>query len=147
MAYPTPKVEVAFDDGPYVASPTWTDITSYVRGMDTERGRSDDWGNFYGAATVVLDNRTRRFDPFYTSGVYYGKLLPRRQIRISAVYGGTTYPVFRGFIAGWPPSWTDAGYDSTVSLSCFDALGLLSSENLPADWAHQYILTTNPLRS
>jgi hypothetical protein len=149
MAYPTPKVEIAFDDGPYVASPRWTDVTTYVRNMSIDRGRGDDWGSFYGAASVVLDNRTRRFDPFYTSGTYYGKLLPRRQIRISAVYDSlgvspSTYPVFRGFIAGWPPSWTDAGYDSTVSLSCFDALGLLQSENLPADWAHQYILTTSP---
>lgn len=146
MAYPTPKVEIAFDDGPYTASPRWTDVTSYVRGMDIDRGRSDDWGSFYGSASVVLDNRTRRFDPFYTSGTYYGKLLPRRQIRITATtpLSATVYPVFRGFIAGWPPSWTDAGYDSTVSLSCFDALGLLQSENLPADWAHQYILTTSP---
>ena len=27
MAYPVPKVEIAFNDGPYVASPTWTDVT------------------------------------------------------------------------------------------------------------------------
>jgi len=144
MAYPTPKVEIAFDDGPYVASPTWTDVTSYVRSMSTDRGRSDDWETFYGSASLVLDNRTRRFDPFYTSGPYYGKLLPRRQIKISAVYGGTTYPVFRGYIAGWPPVWTDAGKDSTVSLSCFDAMGLLASDSLPADWSRDYILSLSP---
>ena len=150
MAYPTPKVEIAFSDGPYVASPTWTDVTSDVRGMNIDRGRSDDWGTFYGSASVVLNNRQRTYDPFYTSGPYWDattgktKLVPRRQIRISAVYGGTTYPVFRGFIGGWPPVWTDAGYDSTVTLSCMDALGLLQSENLPADWANQYILTTSP---
>ena len=144
MPYPVAKVEVAFDDGPYVASPTWTDITSYVREMSIDRGRSDDWGTFDGSANLTLDNRNRKFDPFYTSGVYYGKLLPRRQVKISAVWGGTTYPVFRGFVSGWPPAWTDAGTDSTVSISCFDALGLLASETLPADWAHQYILTTSP---
>lgn len=144
MAYPTPKVEIAFDDGPYVASPTWTDVTSYVRGMSTDRGRSDDWGDFYGSASVTLDNRTRLFDPFYTSGTYYGKLLPRRQIRITATYGATSYPVFRGYIAGWPPVWTDAGKDSTVTLSCMDALGLLASETLPADWSRSYILSTSP---
>ena len=133
MAYPVAKVEIAFNDGPYVASPTWTDITSYAREMSIDRGRDDDWGEFYGSASVVLDNRTRLFDPFYTSGTYYGKLLPRRQIKISAIYGGTTYPVFRGFITGWPPTWTDAGKDSTVTLNCFDALGLLASDSLPAD--------------
>jgi len=73
MAYPTPIVEIAFDDGPYVASPTWTDVSQYVRRMSIDRGRSDDWADFNGTATVVLNNRTRLFDPYYTSGTYYGK--------------------------------------------------------------------------
>jgi hypothetical protein len=112
--------------------------------MTTDRGRSDDWGDFYGAASVTLNNRDRRFDPFNSAGPYFGKLLPRRQIRITANYGGTDYPVFRGFVAGWPPVWTDAGRDSTVTLSCFDALGLLASDTLPDDWVEQYILSLSP---
>jgi hypothetical protein len=112
--------------------------------MTTDRGRTDDWGTFDGSASVVLSNRDRRFDPFNTAGPYYCKLLPRRQIRITATHGGTTYPVFRGFVAGWPPVWTDAGKDSTVTLSCFDAMGLLASDAQPVDWARNYILTTAP---
>jgi hypothetical protein len=146
MAYPTPVVQIAFDDGPYVVNPTWTDISSDVYSMTTERGRSDDWGTFYGSATVTLDNRARTYDPFYTSGTYYGKLLPRRQIRILGIdpNTGTPHPVFRGFVAGWPPVWTAAGQDSTVTLSCFDAMGLLSSDAQPADWSRPYILSTSP---
>lgn len=144
MAYPQAVVSIAFNDGPYVASPTWTDVTTYVRDMTVDRGRDDDWGVFDGSAHVVLDNRTRLFDPFYTSGTYYGKLLPRRQIKIEATWNGTTYPVFRGFIAGWPPAWTDGGKDSTVTISCFDAMQLLGSNNLPADWSKDYILSTSP---
>ncbi len=146
MAYPTPVVQIAFDDGPYVVSPTWTDVTSYVREMTTDRGRSDDWGTFDGFASVVLSNRDRRFDPFNTSGPYYGKLLPRRQIRILAIDPNTmvSHPVFRGFVAGWPPVWTDAGKDSTVTLACFDAMGLLASDAQPVDWSHSYILSTSP---
>lgn len=148
MAYPTPIVEIAFDDGPYVANPTWTDVSSYVRRMSIDRGRSDDWGNFDSLATVVLNNRTRLFDPYYTSGTYYGKLLPRRQIRIRAqtIEGGvtTTHDVFRGFVDGWNPEWTDAGTDSTTTLQCFDAMQLLSTERLPADYARPYILSLNP---
>lgn len=142
MAYPTPIIEIAFDDGPYVVSPTWTDVTAYVRGFSTSRGVPDDWtlvGD--GSANVTLSNRDRRFDPFNAAGPYYGKLLPRRQIRIRTSGG---YDVFRGFIAGWPPQWTDAGYDSTVELSCFDALQLLGSSSMPADWARPYILTLSP---
>lgn len=148
MPYPTPIFEIAFDDSPYVVSPTWTDVTSWVRSFSVDRGRSDDWGDFDGSATVVLNNRTRLFDPYNTSGTYYGKLLPRRQIRIRAQTNdaGTvvTHDVFRGFISGWSPSWTDAGTDSTVTLSCFDALQLLAAEQLPADWSRQYILSTSP---
>lgn len=144
MPYPVPIVEVAFDDGPYVVSPTWTDITAYVYECNITRGRDDDWSQFYGSANLVLNNRTRRFDPFYTSGPYYGKLTPRRQLRVRATHGGTTYDVFRGFVQGWPPAWTDAGTNSTVSISCFDALQLLGSNPLPVEWARSYILSTNP---
>tara|TARA_R110000868_G_scaffold186452_1_gene428909 strand:- start:403 stop:2235 length:1833 start_codon:yes stop_codon:yes gene_type:complete len=144
MAYPEPKVYVAFDDGPYVLSPTWTDITSSVRSMTIDRGRGGDWDTFSGTANLVLNNRARLYDPFYTSGTYYGKLLPRRQIKIEATYASTTYPVFRGFIDGWPPTWTDAGGDSTVTLSCYDCMALLAQVQLPADWSRSYILSTSP---
>ena len=144
MAYPVAKVYIAFDDGPYVLSPTWTEVTSSVRSMSIDRGRSDDWDTFSGSATVVLNNLQRLYDPFYTSGTYYGKLLPRRQIKIEATYSAVTYPVFRGFIDGWPPSWTDAGKDSTVTLSCYDAMALLAQVQLPADWSRSYILSQSP---
>ena len=144
MPYPTPRVYIAFDDGPYVLSPTWTEVTSSVRSMTIDRGRSDDWSTFSGSASVVLNNRERLYDPFYTSGTYYGKLLPRRQIKIEATYSATTYSVFRGFIDGWPPSWTDAGGDSTVTLSCYDAMALLAQVQLPADWSRSYILSQSP---
>jgi hypothetical protein len=144
MAYPVPRVYIAFDDGPYVLSPTFTEVTNSVRSMTIDRGRSDDWGTFSGSATVELNNRERLYDPFYTSGTYYGKLVPRRQIYIEGTYGGTTYPIFRGFIDGWPPSWTDAGGDSTVTLSCYDCMALLAQVQLPADWARSYILSQSP---
>jgi hypothetical protein len=113
--------------------------------MEISRGVNDDWQLVAdGSATVVLSNRDRRFDPFNASGPYYGNLLPRRQIRIRATYAAITYDVFRGFISGWPPEWTDAGYDSTVTLSCFDALQLLGSSSLPADWSRDYVLSLSP---
>ena len=144
MAWPTPKVSIAFDDGPYVASPTWTDITSYVYSADVSRGRADDYSQFIGTAQVVLNNNSRLFDPFYTSGLYYGKLLPRRQIKIEGVSGVTTYAVFRGFIDGFPASWDQAGKFATTTLSCFDGLSLLSQELLP-DYVYDYTKTLNPI--
>jgi hypothetical protein len=145
VGFPTTQVYIAFNDGPYVASPTWTEVTTYVRQINTQRGRQDEQSNFEsGNATVVLDNRSRIFDPFYTSGTYYGKLLPRRQIKIEATISSVTYPVFRGFVEGWPVSITDAGYDTTVTVQCFDALGLLADEEMPDDISSTYILSLSP---
>ena len=146
MAKPTVRVRVAFGDGPYVDPPTYTDVTAYVRSVNTSRGRTDDWQNFdSGNATVVFDNRDRRFDPTHASGPYYGNLLPRRQIRIDATVDSVTYyNIFRGFIDGWPVNLTDAGYDSTVTVNCYDALGLLSQDKCPDTWSDNYIQTLTP---
>lgn len=149
MAKPTVKVEIAFSDLPYVSSPAWTDVTSYVRSVSTRRGRNSDWDDMgSGTASIVLDNRDRRFDPTYTSGPYYGLLQPRRQIRVTADAGtGAGYvALFRGFVAGWPVEVTDAGFDSTVTLQCFDILGLLSQAETPREWADYYIRSLNPSR-
>jgi len=143
MAFPTPKVYIAFTDGPYVASPTWTEVTDYVFSADVSRGRADDFSNVVGTAYVVLNNNTRRFDPFNTAGPYYNNLLPRRQIKIEAVSGSTTFPVFRGYIAGWPAQFDNAGKTGTVSLQCFDALALLAQEQLP-DYVYAYTQTLTP---
>ena len=143
MAWPTPKVEIAFNDGPYVVSPTWTDVSSYVFSADIHRGRKDDYSPFVGTAMVVLNNTARLFDPFNTAGTYYGKLLPRRQIKITGTSGGTSYPVFRGFIAGWPASFEQGGTFGTVSLQCFDALSLMAQEQMP-DLLYDYTQTLLP---
>ena len=143
---PQATIEIAFDDGPYVWEPYWTDVTRYVRSVNVRRGRNDDLSPFVGTASVELDNRDRRFDPFNTSGVYYGKLLPRRQIRIRAAAGANTYDVFRGYVAGWPTSYTEAGFDATVTLDCFDALAFVASEDTPDTWLSDYTLSLNPYR-
>jgi hypothetical protein len=150
MSYPAAIVEISFTDGPYVVSPTWVDVTGYVRELTTRRGRTDDLSDFgAGTASITLDNRDRRFDPLNTAGPYYGQLTPRRQIRVRAantVAGvTTTHDIFRGYVSGWPCRITDAGFDSTVALECFDALGLLAQEEIPDDLGDSYIRTLNPL--
>ena len=143
--FPTAGVFIAWNDGPYVANPGWTEITPYVREISIRRGRADDFEQFdTGTAQLVLDNRARTFDPFYTSGPNYLKLTPRRQIKIVAQIGGVNYDVFRGYVAGWPVTWAEAGYDSTVTIQAFDALGLMANEQVPTDWNEYYISSLAP---
>lgn len=146
--FPIAGVYISFTDGPYTAAPAWTEVTTYVRSITTHRGRSSDLDQFdTGTAQIVLDNRDRRFDPFYTSGPYYPNgLTPRRPIRIVGQIGGQTYEVFRGFVAGWPVTWSEAGKDSTVTIQCFDALGLMANEVVPTDWPDYYVQSLVPRR-
>ena len=149
MPYPTAIVEIGFGSGPYLNTVSWTDVTAYTREITTRRGRSDEFQDFgSGSATVILDNRDRRFDPLNASSPYAPNLKPRTQIRVRAsnTVGAVTtqYDVFRGFISGWPVSITEAGFDSTVTLECFDALGLLNNEEIPEDLADSYIRSLSP---
>jgi len=146
MAQPTPKVYLAINQSPYLASPTWTEITSYVISADTYRGRDNDWQDTQaGTASITLNNNTRIWDPAYTAGTYYGQLIPRMQIKITGTISATEYDVFRGYISGWPFQYDNAGATSTVTLSCYDALGLLAQDQLPADWSADYILSKSPV--
>ena len=142
---PVVGVFISFTDGPYVVDPNWVEVTQYVRDINVRRGRGNDLQQFpSGSATLTLDNRTRLFDPFNTAGTYYGNLKPRRQIKIVGQYAGITYPIFRGFIAGWPVGYTEGGKDSTVEIDCFDALGLLAAETTDADPLFTYTMTLSP---
>lgn len=142
---PTLKVEIAFGDTPLETSPTWTDVTAYVRddSVQITRGRNDPWSPFQpGRCTLVLSNRDRRFDPNYSSGPYYGSLNPRTQIRLTATYSAVTYPLFRGFIAYWPQQFGQAGLDAYVTLDCYDGLEWASGARLSSDPVYDYAANT-----
>ncbi len=126
------KVYIAFSDGPMVEPPTWTEVTSYVRSVSVNRGRSTELDAFQtGTASVVLDNRLRTFDPEYSSGPYYGNIKVRRQIKIEGFYNAVTYPIFRGFIQSWDQHWPGIAKDATTTVSAVDLFALLSSWELP----------------
>jgi hypothetical protein len=142
---PVVGVFIAWTDTPYTVSPAWTEISQYVRQISIRRGRQDDLQQFPpGTASLVLDNRERLFDPFNTSSANYANLKPRKQIKIVANWAGVEYPLYRGFVAGWPVEYTDAGLDSTVTIDCFDLSALIATEQVPSDWVRYYTLSLNP---
>jgi hypothetical protein len=121
--FPTITVEIAFATAPLAVTPTWTDVTAYVRSIpQIRRGRQNPLtGIEAGTAIVVLDNRDRRFDPTYASGAYYPNVLPGKKIRVSATWAGVTYRLFTGYIDTWPPAWEASNQNSTVTITCTDA--------------------------
>jgi len=143
----TVTVEIAFTNSPMTAnaSCTWVDVTAYVRSWSTRRGRTSELSQFSpGTAQVVLDNRSRLFDPSNTTGTYYGNLLPMRKIRIRASSGVTSATVFTGHVMGWPidyPGMTD----STVTLQCVDAFRVLAQTTQPVNGYEAKVLADGAL--
>jgi hypothetical protein len=140
MAWPAITVEIDFAHGPLtaLASATWTDITTYVVNIATRRGRGDALSRIdAGTATLVLDNSDRRFDPTYTSSPYYPNVVPMKKIRISAVYSATTYRIYTGYIASWPPDWP-GGLDATTTIACVDAFTFFAKVKLNGSFSNEF---------
>lgn len=145
---PTLKVEIAFASAPDAASPTYTDVSAYVRraaGAQLHRGRSSEFDDVQpGSVTFALNNRDRRFDPQHSTGPFFGQLLPGKKIRVSAVWTGvvaSTYTLFVGFIDSWPQSYVQGNVDATVVITAFDQLAVFN-EVLEPDPTFTYVMGT-----
>lgn len=128
------KVEVAFTAAPFATSPTWTDVTGYVKKVSTRRGRDNEVGQVEaGTATVLLDNADGRFSPRRASSPspYAGNIVPRRQVRISAIVGGaTTHRLFTGYAERWSITHPGGGDYAESQLDCVDAFKILSTTKM-----------------
>lgn len=119
----TVSVEVDFtNDG------TWVDITAYVLHVKTSQGILEDRPDLLtagiGTLTLILNNKDKRFSPAYTSGPYYGNLLPNRPVRLRATDGVTTWDVWTGFVREIDPNPGETG-PYLARMKCEDALGQL----------------------
>lgn len=149
MSLPNPQVFVGFDltdngVGPFavlddevrgildgenyvLAGTIFINITDRVKKISIGRGKPRDFGNFTaGAANVEFNNHDRAFDPLYQDSPYYGNIIPRREILITA--GGITQ--FRGWIEDWDLNYLPNG-DSIVTAKAVDSLSSLASQVLP----------------
>jgi hypothetical protein len=81
-----------------------------------------------GTCTLVLDNSSRRFDPYNTASDLYPNILPGRFIRIQTIYNGVTEPIFHGKIKNIIP--IESGRVQQVRIECEDGQRLLQSANV-----------------
>lgn len=107
----------------------------YCVDLETERGFNElydvDSSGYYsglapvdnGIATLTLDNETKRFSAWNSSGTLYGKLYPGKNVRIKMRedYTGTDRAVFTGIIDDLQENRTGR----TVMLVCKDGVDIL----------------------
>jgi hypothetical protein len=113
---------------------TWTDISAYIRSVDTDRPSSDETGRFSpGVATIVLDNRDGRFTPANLSGPYVAagvsQVLPEIGVRLTATWSAVTYNLFCGIVEDWQDEFAEAGTDAVTVLTVVDRLASVAAWN------------------
>jgi len=129
-------VEIAFDSNPLDSSQSFTDVSSFLRSFETNRGRASNLTDFQtGTAMVELDNRDNRFSPNQTTHYYdstnnVSKVQPLKRIRIKATYDSTTYTIFHGFVESFPVNYAGQGSDSTTKIRVVDAFKLFFNATL-----------------
>lgn len=118
------------------ASIVWVDITSKVHnpaGLTITRGRSsENEQSRTGTCSFTLLNSDRLFDPMYSSGTYYGELVPGVPVKVEATVNGSDVEVFRGFINGWPQDYDRSNNLAMVQITATDGLGKLALAKLPS---------------
>lgn len=124
----------SWDSATWGPDEIWTDISAYVRTVNTDRHFSRDmqvWES--GTATIVLNNQDARFSPSNLAGPYvsYGVtgIRPWRPVRIRAKWAGTTYDVFRGYALSWVESYDQPspnGGGAYMTVSCVDEMASLA---------------------
>lgn len=146
MAVPTTKVYIGFKlpagggtsfilndttkgklDSIYVlGGDVLTDVTSYVASVSIDRGKSRELDRYTaGHASITLHNDSRIFDPFNTSSIYYGNIVPRKPIAIET----NGVRVFTGFIDDWDLTYDISG-KSYASISAVDGFMRLSAAEI-----------------
>lgn len=142
MTPPLLKVEVAFDDGPFELSPTWTDITEFVLGDDGDRGRTYELDKVQtGTRTVVLANNDGKFTPerVGVGSPFEGNIDARKQVRVTYVQGDTVWGRFRGYTDTWVTS-SSGGEDAICTLTCVDGFDWLSDLPLSTPYRARVLL-------
>ena len=103
MNVPTYHVMVDWDCADFAGFHDFTqgydDITADVKHFRISRGKDKD-SNTYPAATMemILENSSGKYYPTATTGEYVGKVRLWLPVKVTAIYGGTTYPLFYGYI-------------------------------------------------
>jgi hypothetical protein len=111
-----------------LAGPIFYDITDRVTSVNVTRGKNRQLERYNaGNAAIQLNNQDRIFDPLNQDSIFFGNIIPRRQIRVRT--GG--YNQFVGLVEDWNFDYDVSG-QSTASIVAADGFSLLAQQSLTA---------------
>lgn len=135
------ELEIAFASEPLAETPTWADVTTDLMHVSFSRGRSSGLSRWEaGQGSLLLENLSRQYEPFYAAGANNPNVIPRKRVRFRTDAGS---PVFEAFADGFYPRYASLDY-ATCSVPVTDGFKMLT----PAPLQSQYdieVLADNPV--
>lgn len=122
-------VKGELDDGPFgLAGDILEDVTEDVQTISVRRGRSRELERYQaGAATVVLDNTARKYDPAAGTAItpYGASMRPRKAVQITTA----GQPVFNGVVDDWDIDYSLNG-NHVASVKITDGFVFLANQEI-----------------
>ena len=116
-----------YDTAVYADAYAFVDVSADVRRGNFSRGVDRSGVLSTGVASIVLDNKTRKYSPGNPAGIYFGQLKPWRPVRL-------TSPTFGALFAGWVQQWTDLDLlvqgNSETTVDCVDCTAFLAATDV-----------------
>lgn len=128
--FPTVTLEAAFgvDAADVPASGDWVDVSDRLIEFEVTRGRSHELDRMeVGRATILIDNKDRRFDPTEQSDVR-----PMLQMRLTASTDAYTHRLFTGYVETLPQELSKNKGLHRVDLDLVDGMVALQLASISA---------------
>jgi hypothetical protein len=107
---------------------TYLDVTSYVIGVNSNRGKSRALDYYEpGSVSVVFNNYNRVFDPTNLSSPLVGYLRPKQRIFVHI----NSSPIFSGLVDEWSFTY-DVNGQATATVQASEKSSLFANQNIPA---------------
>lgn len=122
----------------------WRDISCDVKNMAIRHGRERFTQRYdIASCTLVLVNEEGEYSFAYPHPF---NLRPGRQLKVTATYQGTTYPMYFGVIDSLVDGYTLDGHAFTT-ITCYDVASVLSNQQTPTlPYANGSLLSGNRMR-
>ena len=109
------------------------DVTSSVSRASIRRGRQRVLDKFEtGQATIEIIDQDGRWSPTNPASPFYPNVAPMRQIKLSASYNGTTYPLFAGYIDAFRYDYINGANIAKVTITASDGFKVLANTTCTA---------------
>ena len=114
----------------------WVDVTGDIRYLSCSSPQRSSTNLVFqpGSLTMTMDDRSRKYDPNYTSSSLYPNVKPGKQVRVRLTPpSGSPIAIWGvGFIDRYSFDYHESNKDATCTITCVDALSRLSTAEVPA---------------